>query len=110
MLDKPVRAGQRADIKVVVRTADETVPTGEIRVRVRGAKNLTRTLDADQAGVLRLKLPKLAVGTHRVKVRYLGSSDVESSAAKTRKVRVKRAKAGKSATSSPRGGWSAVDS
>ncbi|MEN8707899.1 MAG: Ig-like domain-containing protein [Nocardioides marinisabuli] len=94
VLDRPVRAGERAQLKVVVRTVGDVVPTGVVEVEVVGGRLLTRTLDEADAGVRTLKLPKLAVGKHRVKVRFLGSDEVDGSRAKLLKVRVKPAKAG----------------
>ena len=94
VLDRPVRAGERAVVKVAVRTVGDVVPTGTVRVKVMGGKEITRNLGEADDGVRTLKLPKLAVGKHRVKVFFLGSDEVEASRAKVLMVRVRPAKAG----------------
>ncbi|ANH38095.1 Dioxygenase [Nocardioides dokdonensis FR1436] len=109
VLDRPVRADERARLKVVVRTVGEVVPTGVIEVTLVGGRTLTRDLDADEAGVQKLKLPKLAAGKYRVKVRYLGSEDVEASKAQVLRVRVKPARSGTRAMRADRPGRSMVD-
>ena len=94
VLDRPVRAGERAVLKVAVRTVGDVVPTGTVRVKVMGGKEIARSLGEADDGVRTLKLPKLAVGKHRVKVFFLGSDEVEASRAKVLMVRVRPAKAG----------------
>jgi hypothetical protein len=94
VLDRPVRAGERAVLKVAVRTVGDVVPTGTVRVKVMGGKEIARNLGETDDGVRMLKLPKLAVGKHRVKVFFLGSDEVEASRAKVLMVRVRPAKAG----------------
>ena len=80
-------------LRVAVRTVGDVVPTGTVRVKVMGGKELTRRLGEADEGVRTLKLPRLAVGKHRVKVFFLGSDEVDASR-KVLTVRVRPAEAG----------------
>jgi uncharacterized SAM-binding protein YcdF (DUF218 family) len=70
------KARTRAVIKASVTTA-VIVASGKVKFYLDGTFLKTIKLDADDAGVASLKLPKIAhKGTHEIKVRYLGSSKV----------------------------------
>ncbi|MGV8907440.1 MAG: ElyC/SanA/YdcF family protein [Propionicimonas sp.] len=82
------KARTRATVRATVTTdVASVVASGKVRFYLDGKFLKTITLDADDKGVARLKLPKIArTGTHEIRVRYLGSSKV---AASTRVLKVK---------------------
>jgi hypothetical protein len=79
--------GKRLTTLVVVR-APGLVAAGRVEVR-DGTKVVARgTLGAD--GAVRLTLPKLRRGTHRLKAVFAGSAETGSSTSATAKVTVRR--------------------
>ena len=71
-----VTAGQQATVDVKV-DAGATTPTGQVRVSV-GTYSRLVTLTAANKGKVSVTAPRLAVGSHAVKVQYLGDAKVSA--------------------------------
>lgn len=79
---KAKRNKTRVKVTASITTATGLAPVGDVLIYVGGKKVKTVALSADAAGVVRYKLPKLKkVGERKVKVKYVGASLIEASAA-----------------------------
>ncbi|MDN4161439.1 Ig-like domain repeat protein [Nocardioides abyssi] len=74
---KTVKKGQKAKLTITLRSAG-AARTGQ--VRIFDGKRLVRTLSVN--GKRSVKLPKLGVGKHRIKVTYVGSRTTAPSTSK----------------------------
>ncbi|MDN4163284.1 nidogen-like domain-containing protein [Nocardioides abyssi] len=74
-----VRAGKRAKLQVRVALDNGKRAVGRLVVRVDGRKVAERAMGAGADGRLVLRLPKLGVGEHTVRVRYLGNGKAKAS-------------------------------
>jgi len=85
---KTVKASQRARLTVTVRATGVT-PTGRVAVYAGSKKLVTKSLTAAHKGKRTITLPRLTWGSHKIQVRYLGSSTVakKNSSRVTLKVR-----------------------
>lgn len=82
---RTVRVGKQVKATVVVRSTASV--TGRVQVRVDG--KVVRTV-AVRNGRVTVRLPKLKVGQHRVRARFLGTAALDASASKTVTVKVTR--------------------
>lgn len=87
---KKVRAGKRATVRVKV-TARGVKPKGKVRVVVTQGKKKVRTLTGRVKGgtFTKVRLPRLAKGTYRVKATYQGSKTVTKKSTKKITLRVR---------------------
>jgi uncharacterized SAM-binding protein YcdF (DUF218 family) len=74
------RARTRVVVKATISTeVSKVLPSGKVKYYLDGKLLKTVKLDADDKGVVRLKLPRIGhTGLHEIKVRYLGNSKVTS--------------------------------
>lgn len=88
LVDRRVSRGQRAVLKVKVRS--EVTPTGKVRVKSHGRVIAEKKLKAKSEGVIRIRLPKLKPGKHRLKAVYLGNAEVQRAVSDKVVLRVRR--------------------
>lgn len=80
---KSVKVGKQATASVKVSSSTVPAPTGTIRI-YDGSKVLkTYTLTAAKKGTYKVLLPKLAAGSHAIKVVYSGSGVIKGATSKT---------------------------
>ncbi|MCR1783932.1 fibronectin type III domain-containing protein [Nocardioides carbamazepini] len=77
-LPKQVRPGVRAKVKVVVDVPGITTPGATVTLVVDGRTVKVKQLRDAADGRLTLRLPRLAVGKHKVRVVYAGTAAVAS--------------------------------
>ncbi|MCR6029954.1 hypothetical protein GGQ22_00670 [Nocardioides sp. zg-579] len=85
-----VRAGKRAKLLVRVALDNGKPPLGRLVVRVDGRRVSEIALTRRAGGRAALSLPKLAVGKHTVRVRYLGNAAARASSSARLRLVVKQ--------------------
>jgi large repetitive protein len=76
-LANPVLAGTHDKITVTVSVPNFLKPTGKLKVYDGKKVLLTTSLKGKNKGVKSIRLPVLKKGTHRIKVKYTGSSTIK---------------------------------
>ncbi|TDN93115.1 bifunctional UDP-sugar hydrolase/5'-nucleotidase [Microbacterium sp. BK668] len=76
-----VRGNGAVQYTVRVSTEGGAVPTGEVKIYDRSTLIATVTLDADDNGLVKVKLPRLQKGLHLLWASYGGNDDVKPSQA-----------------------------
>lgn len=79
---KKIELGEKAKLKVDV--AGAVAPTGTIKVKEHGKVIAETTLRATDRGRTVVKVKGLDLGTHRLKVKYVGTTAVDGSKKRTR--------------------------
>lgn len=77
LVDKSIRKGERAILKVKVRS--DVSATGKVQVKRAGKVVVAKRLKAADKGKLRIRLPKQKVGKHTLKIVYQGASEIRRS-------------------------------
>jgi serine protease len=75
-----VKRTRRVPVTIRI-VAPRVRPTGTVRVYDGHRRISTRVLQVEHGGTLRIALPKLKEGKHRIRVVYSGSSTVRSASA-----------------------------
>lgn len=88
-LSSKLKAKKRTTISVRVTVSGVRTPGARIRVYDGSKVIVTRTLSASANGTVRISLPRLKKGTHKISVRYDGTSNVNASKSATKKVSVR---------------------
>ncbi len=85
LVKKSVKVGAKAKLKVTVTVKGVAKPTGKLRIYDGKKRIKTVSLKAKGKGKVVVVLPRLKAGKHKVKVTYLGTTQIakKSSAAKT---------------------------
>lgn len=81
LVPSKVQAGRPVKAAVTVTAAGGATPVGKIRLRVDG--KVRKGAVALRNGKVSIRLPQLKVGTHLVRVTYLGSTTTKKSSSKT---------------------------
>lgn len=85
-----LKPSQRGKLSITVASPGIPRPTGTIVIK-DGRKKLKKlTLKAKKIGKLTVRLPRLRVGRHKIKVIYKGNSLVKRSRSKVIRITVKR--------------------
>ena len=91
-LPKSVKKSKRATATITIGGSDlpaDYAPTGKVTVYDGSKKLKTLTLTASSKGRVTVKLPKLSVKTHTIKVSYAGDANLKASTA-SKKLKVTR--------------------
>lgn len=75
-LDASIKPGQQARLKVTLTSADVAAVSGDIWVKVDRKRPWKAPMRAGNKGVAMVKLPKLALGTHKIGLSFGGSDAV----------------------------------
>ncbi|WP_126688196.1 hypothetical protein [Nocardioides ferulae] len=105
LVDRVVRLPQRGVVKVRVVREDGEAAVGRIAVKVNGKVVAERKVREAADGQVRVKLPKLKRGVHKVRVVFTGGEGVESSTSDRVLLKVRPAKR----HGGPKGGGQLVD-
>jgi hypothetical protein len=85
-----LKPGQRAKLTITVTSPGISQPTGTIIIK-DGRKKLAKlTLKAKKGGKVTVRLPRLKVGRHKIKVIYKGNALIKGSKSKVVKLTVRR--------------------
>jgi|GEM_PF-6365520 len=90
LVKRSVKAGAKAKVKITIRAKGVAKPTGKVRIFDGKKRIKTVTLKARNKGRLTVTLPRLKTGKHRIKVTYLGTSQVAKKSSTVKKLTVKR--------------------
>lgn len=82
---KPKKAGTAT----VTVTVSGLVPTGTVTVYANGKRVATGKLASANKGRVKIKLPKFAKGTVKIKAKYSGSTQISGSSSATKRIRVR---------------------
>jgi hypothetical protein len=91
LADKKITRKQRGVLTVKVAMAGYDVPLGQVQVKDGSKVIATVSLSTAKNGTLSIRLKKLKLGKHKLRVSYLGSVSTEGSAAKRVTLKVVRA-------------------
>jgi len=86
---KKVKVGKKAELRIRVKVKGVAKPTGKIAIYDGKKKIKTISLKSSHEGKRTVKIALKAKGTHKLKVRYLGSKDIKADNSPRVKVRVR---------------------
>ena len=89
LVKKTITRRSKAKIKVTLKVAGVSKPTGKVVVYEGKKKLRTVTLKSKHKGKITVTLPRLKKGTHKLKVTYRGSSSIAKKTSKTVTLRVR---------------------
>ena len=90
LADSKIRRSARGKVAIIVSATGISAPTGKVSV-LKGRKTIaSATLTAAKLGRVTLRLPRLPMGRHMLKVKYAGNQQVTSSTSRAMTLTVRR--------------------